>query len=126
MNHLETELEELKKEFTQMWELVSSQLKGALRALANNDHQTANKILEVENLVNETEMRIEKSCENMIALYNPVAIDLRFILALIKINNNLERLGDIATRIAKFVLKFGNPFYNELINKTHAIGRAHV
>ena len=121
MNNFETELEELRTDFIQMWELVSVQLKSALRALANNDPATANEVLERETRVNDTEMRIDKNCENMIALYNPVAVDLRFILALIKINNNLERLGDIATRIAKFTLKFGNPFYNELINKTHAL-----
>jgi phosphate transport system protein len=121
MNHFEEELEELKKEFVEMWELVSSQLKNSLRALAQTDQAAANRIFESETKVNELEMKISKSCENIIALYNPVAVDLRFILALMKINNNLERLGDIATRIAKFVNKYGDAFYNELINKTHAL-----
>jgi phosphate transport system protein len=121
MNHFESELEDLKSEFIKMWELVSTQLKTSLRALANNDRVLANSITEAENQVNLFELQIEKTCENLIALYNPVAVDLRFLLALIKINNNLERLGDIANRISKFVLKSGDPFYNELINKTHAL-----
>src|SRR5436190_11282 len=108
MNHFESELEDLKSEFIRMWELVSTQLKTSLRALANNDRALATSITEAENQVNLLELKIEKTCENLIALYNPVTVDLRFILALIKINNNLERLGDIANRISKFVLKAGD------------------
>ncbi len=122
MNHFEEELESLKTDFIQMWELVSAQMKTSARALATVDEALAREIIQNEKKVNEYELAIEKQCENIIALYNPVAIDLRFVLALIKINNNLERIGDIATRVSKFVLKYGDPFYNELINKTHALG----
>jgi len=121
MNHFEKEITDLKSDFTNLWELVALQLRNALRALANNDRELSNKILEEEKRVNALELRIERNCENIIALYNPVAIDLRFILAIIKMNSNLERAGDIATRIAKFVIKSDDAFYNDLINKTHAL-----
>ncbi len=121
MNHFETEIAELKSDFTSLWEMVALQLRNALRALANNDRTLSQAILEEENRVNALEVKIERNCENIIALYNPVAIDLRFILAMIKMNSNLERAGDIATRVAKFVLKADDAFFNDLINKTHAL-----
>ena len=121
MNHFESELEVLKGDFIKLWELVSSQLKGSMHALTNMDKKKAEEIIQLEKNVNALELQIEKDCENIIALYNPVAIDLRFILALIKINSNLEKAGDIASRISKFIVKFGDPFYNELIAKTHTL-----
>jgi phosphate transport system protein len=121
MNHFETELENLKLDFIRMWELVSRQLKGSMVALINMDAVKAKEIVMNEQMVNELELRIEKGCENIIALYNPVAIDLRFALALIKINASLEKVGDIATRISKFIVKFGDPFYNALITRTQTI-----
>jgi len=121
MNHFESELEALKKDFVKLWELVSSQLKGSMQALANMNKEKAGEIIVLEKTVNALELEIEKSCENIIALYNPVAIDLRFILALIKINSNLERAGDIATRIAKFVVKSEDSFYTDLITKTQTL-----
>ncbi len=121
MNHFESELEVLKLDFIRMWELVSSQLKGSMEALANMDKAKALEIVSAERRVNELEVTIERKCEDIIALYNPVAIDLRFVLALIKINTSLERTGDIAKRVSKFVIKSGDPFYNELISKTDTL-----
>ncbi|MFL5753731.1 MAG: phosphate signaling complex protein PhoU [Bacteroidia bacterium] len=121
MNHFETELEALKGDFIKMWELALSQLKGSLTALSNMDKELAQEILYGEKKVNELELKIEKSCENIIALYNPVAVDLRFVLALIKINTNLEKVGDLASRISKFITKSGSPFFTELITKTQTL-----
>lgn len=121
MNHFESELELLKADFVKQWELVSSQLRNAMRCLSSMDKEKAQEIIILEKKVNELDLKIEKSCENIIALYNPVAIDLRFILALIKINTSLEKTGDIASRIAKFVIKFGDNFYNDLITKTNTL-----
>src|ERR1043166_2131512 len=121
MNHFETELENLKHDFIRLWELVSRQLKGSMVALINMDGMKAKEIMMNEQMVNDLELKIEKGCENIIALYNPVAIDLRFPIALIKINTSLEKIGDIATRISKFIVKFGDPFYNQLITRTHTL-----
>lgn len=121
MNHFESELEVLKNDFVKQWDLVSSQLRNSMRALSAMDKTKAEEIIALENDVNELDLRIEKSCENIIALYNPVAIDLRFILALIKINTYLEKAGDIATRVAKFVIKNNDSFFNELVTKTNTL-----
>ena len=59
--------------------------------------------------MNAFELKIDSDVEDVIALYNPVAIDLRFVLAMLKINTNLERLGDFAEGIARFVLKCEEP-----------------
>jgi phosphate transport system protein len=121
MNHFEAELEALKLDFVSLWRLVSSQLRGSRESLATMDKERALEIISTDKQVNDLEVKIERNCENIIALYNPVAIDLRFVLALIKINTNLERVGDIAKRVAKFVVKSGDPFYNELISKTNTL-----
>lgn len=121
MNHFESELELLKTDFVKQWELVASQLRCSMRCLSSMDKEKAQEIIALEKTVNELDLKIEKSCENIIALYNPVAIDLRFILALIKINTYLEKAGDIASRIAKFVIKSGDNFYNDLITKTNTL-----
>ncbi|MBA3663034.1 MAG: phosphate signaling complex protein PhoU [Bacteroidetes bacterium] len=121
MNHFESELEGLKKDFIKMWELVALQLKSSLNALASMDHEKAQQIIITEMEVNDLDLKISKNCENIIALYNPVAVDLRFVLALIKINTYLEKVGDIASKISKFVIKSGDPFYNDLINKTQTL-----
>lgn len=121
MNQFETELESLKSDLINEWVLVSSQLKNSMIALSSMDKEKAHAVIEIEKSVNELELKIEKDCENLIALYNPVAIDLRFILALIKINTNLEKAGDIASRIAKFIVKNDDDFYNSLITKTQTL-----
>ncbi len=121
MNHFESELELLKSDFVKQWETVSMQLKSAMRVLSTMDKHKAQEIISLEVQVNELDLKIEKNCENIIALYNPVAIDLRFILSVIKINSSLERAGDIAARIAKFVIKSGDDFYSDLITKTNAL-----
>ncbi|MGE0566452.1 MAG: phosphate signaling complex protein PhoU [Bacteroidia bacterium] len=121
MNQFENELEILKTDVKQEWELVTSQLKKSMQALVSMDKELAKQVIEREKIVNQLEVKIEKECENIIALYNPVAIDLRFILALIKINTNLEKAGDMARWIAKFVVKNGSPFFSDLIAKTQTI-----
>lgn len=63
------------------------------------------------------ELTIDRHCENILALFNPVAIDLRFVLAVIKINSDLERLGDHANSIAKYIMEFGDSIDNSLIEE---------
>jgi phosphate uptake regulator len=63
-----------------------------------------------EKRVNGSELKIDRDCENIFALFCPVAIDLRFLLAVLKINSNLERIGDIAEGIAKYY-RCGSPFH---------------
>ena len=71
--------------------------------------------------MNALELKIDKDCENIFALFNPVAVDLRTVLAILKINNNLERSGDIAEGIAKYIIWADIPFDAELVEKTQIL-----
>jgi len=115
MNHLETELQELRQTTVQMWNLVISQIKKTRMALQQFDSDIAREVNATEKRVNAMELKIDQDCENIIALFNPVAIDLRFVLAILKINNNLERTGDIAQGIAKLVIQSNAAFEPNLV-----------
>ncbi|HWB24004.1 MAG TPA: phosphate signaling complex protein PhoU [Chitinophagaceae bacterium] len=118
MTQLETEIQLLKDEVKNMWVLVNSQLAKARASLLNFDKDLSREVILKEKRVNGSELKIDRDCENMFALYTPVAIDLRFLLAVLKINSNLERIGDIAEGIAKYVLSAQAPFTAELIEAT--------
>ena len=102
---IESELVLLKKEIDEMWTLVYNQLDRAGEAVLTLDKELAQQVIVRERRVNAFELKIDSDVEDVIALYNPVAIDLRFVLAMLKINTNLERLGDFAEGIARFVVK---------------------
>jgi phosphate transport system protein len=101
MSHLEKDLEQLKNDIIQMWNLVSSQIEKSRLALVNGDKDLAKEVRANEKLVDAFELKINMDCENIIMLQNPVAVDLRFLLSVLKINYNLERIGDYANAIAK-------------------------
>jgi phosphate transport system protein len=88
-----------------MWILVQSQLNKAREAMVKYDKDLAREVLVKEKRVNSFELKIDRDCENIFALHCPVAIDLRFLLAALKINTNLERIGDIAAGVAKYVIE---------------------
>ena len=96
---IESELILLKKEIDEMWTLVYNQLDRAGEAVLTLDKELAQQVIVRERRVNAFELKIDSDVEDVIALYNPVAIDLRFVLAMLKINTNLERLGDFAEGI---------------------------
>ena len=84
-----------------MTNLVKTQLEKSREAAIENDLDLADEVIANDKRVNGLELKIDKDCENILALYAPVAIDLRFILASLKINHDLERIGDLAKNIAK-------------------------
>ena len=118
MTHLDEELTLLKSELTNMWQLAISQLVKTREALVQFDKDLARQVVSAEKRVNSMELKIDRDCENIFALYNPVAVDLRTVLAILKINNNLERTGDIAEGIAKYIIYAKEPFDQELLEKT--------
>ncbi|MDO3644693.1 MAG: phosphate signaling complex protein PhoU [Mucilaginibacter sp.] len=105
MTPLENEITAVKKELISMWILVQSQLNKAKEAMVQFDKDLAREVLIKEKRVNSFELKIDRDCENIFALYCPVAVDLRFLLAALKINTNLERIGDIAAGIALYVVE---------------------
>ncbi|MDR0412299.1 MAG: phosphate signaling complex protein PhoU [Dysgonamonadaceae bacterium] len=105
MKHAEKELIAIKEEVSRMWTLVLSQLEKAKQAFFNNDVEQAREVVSREKRVNTFELKIDSDCENYIALYNPVAIDLRLVLSLIKISYTLERIGDFAEGIARHIVE---------------------
>ena len=81
----------------------------------------AREIKATEKRVNALELKLDRDCENIIALYNPVAVDLRFVIAVLKINMNLERSGDMAEGIAKYILKSESQFASTLMEQARII-----
>ena len=98
-----------------MQRLVRSQLSKCKNALIAFDHDLVAEVLYNEKRVNALELKIDRDCENILALFNPVAIDLRFVLATLKINSNLERIGDNAEGIARYVQDLDNPISSDVL-----------
>lgn len=101
MRHLEQEIYTLRQDVIDMWRLVISQVANAGEAILSFDKELAQKVSMREKKVDAYELKIDSECENIIALHQPVAIDLRFVLAVLKINSNLERIADFAYGIAR-------------------------
>ncbi|MBQ8565499.1 MAG: phosphate signaling complex protein PhoU [Bacteroidaceae bacterium] len=106
MVYIQQELEKLKSELLEMWDLVNSQLNRAGEALLSLDKEIAKDVMCREKRVNAFELKIDSDCEDIIGLYNPVALDLRFTLSSMKISTNLERIGDFCEGLARFVLDY--------------------
>ena len=115
---IETELEDLGREVDQMWTLVYNQMEQAQQAVLNLDRAAAQQIMVRERRVDAFELKIDSDVEDFIALYTPVAVDLRYVLAMLKINSDLERIGDYADGIARFVRDCGTESLDpELVEK---------
>jgi phosphate transport system protein len=99
----------------EMLQLCISQVAKAKESFVNHDSDLAEEVMNTENRVNALDIKIEKDCEKFLALYNPVAIDLRFIMAIRKINFDLERIGDHAYGIANYVVEMDNPSVPKLL-----------
>src|SRR5688572_11514699 len=121
MTHLDIEIKKLKTDMSEMFGLVYSQLEKARQALVEFDQDLAREVRVNEKRVNSFELKLDRDCENIIALMNPVAIDLRFVLACLKINSNLERIGDIAEGICQFVLNIRLELEKDLMQTTRIV-----
>jgi phosphate transport system protein len=98
--HFETELEKLHHRLMKMAGIVVNQIIGSLKALQECDVEAARSIIEHDRKVDKLDNKIDKLCQRIFALTQPVATDLRFIMSALKINNDLERMGDHAVGIA--------------------------
>jgi phosphate transport system protein len=99
--HLQREIENLKKHLLSLSAVVEDQVQKAIEAFLQRDGELALEVERRDRDVDQREVEVEEDCLKMLALYQPVATDLRLIVAVLKINNDLEQIGDLAVNIAR-------------------------
>lgn len=120
MRHFVEELDHLREKLLEMCGLVEDSVYRSVRSLADRDPAEAQKVLQNETRINQLEIEIDNLATKLLALQQPMATDLRFVTAAIKINNDLERMGDIAVNIVQRVLELINdPLIKPLIDIPH-------
>ncbi len=97
------ELNQVKMRILSLGSLVEERVRMAVTAVENRDAQGAEEIIQNDYEIDEMEVEIEEECLKVLALHQPVAVDLRFLVTVIKINGELERIGDQAVNIAQRV-----------------------
>jgi phosphate transport system protein len=97
------ELDNIKKMILSLGAMVEERVRLAAEAVENKDAEAAQRVIKTDYEIDEMEVEVEEACLKVLALHQPVAIDLRFLISVIKINNDLERIGDQAVNIAQRV-----------------------
>ena len=118
MTHLDAELKNLKDAILEMMSLGIVQLEKSKWAFIAQDTELAEEIIHNEKRMNALELSIDRKCENILALFNPVATDLRFVISMLKINSDIERIGDYGHGIAKYVVKMDEPITKQALEKS--------
>jgi len=101
---LDEHIEKLKSRVIKMCSLVDEQVQLAIKSVEEDDLELAKAVIEKDHKVDKYDIKIDKICQKIFALTQPVAMDLRLIMSSMTINNNLERIGDIAVNIAEYAL----------------------
>jgi phosphate transport system protein len=101
--HMQREIDRLKKKILTLGALVEGSVQQAIKALHERDNTLADRVIEADIEIDQMEVETEEECLKILALYQPVAVDLRFVIAVLKINNDLERIADQAVNIAERV-----------------------
>ena len=99
--HLQRDLEALKNQLLSMGRLVEKVSNQAIAALQERNPELSAGVHELDKMVDQQEVQIEEECLKILALHQPVATDLRFVVCVMKVNNDLERMGDLAINIAE-------------------------
>lgn len=112
---LDEHLDKLKTRIIKMCSLVDEQVQFAIKAVEDENIELANLVIERDKKVNKFDVKIDKICQKIFALSQPVAMDLRYIMSALTINNNLERIGDIAVNISENIILIKNKpvFYDK-------------
>ena len=128
--HMDREIDKLKKKILALSAVVEGSVQRATQALSARDAALAQEVIDRDEEIDNAEVDVEEECLKLLALYQPVATDLRYIIAILKINNDLERVGDEAVNIAERVVflahqeRFDIPFDFQLMSdKTQAMLR---
>jgi phosphate transport system protein len=98
---MQREIDKLKRRLLELSAEVENDVRMAVRAVEDREVTLAETVLHRETQINATEVEVEEECLKILALYQPVAGDLRYIIAVLKINQDLERIGDLAVHIAE-------------------------
>src|SRR5688572_12424602 len=98
--HLQKEILKIKKNILSLGTEVEDSVRKAVESLQKRDERLAQEVIDHDFAIDEMEVDLEEECLKILALYQPVANDLRFVIAILKINNDLERIGDLAGNIA--------------------------
>jgi phosphate transport system protein len=108
--HLHRAMDKIKKEILSLGALVEDRFKKSIESIRTENLELAKRIIDTDYEVDEREIEVEEECLKILALYQPVATDLRLIVAVIKINNDLERIADYAVNIARrFITSSDDP-----------------
>jgi phosphate transport system protein len=131
--HLEREQIHLKQSLVNLSTLIEETVEKATRVFREMDTEGAKALIEADSIIDKMEIKVEEECLKLLALYQPVAKDLRFIVTVLKINNDLERIGDLASNIAKCALflsqkpKLDTQFhFSEIISKAQVMLRKSI
>ena len=101
--HLQRQIETLKKKILTVGTLVEEAIAKSVSSLIHRDAKLAEEVISADDTIDASEVDVEEEVLKTLALHQPVAADLRFVIAVLKINNDLERMGDIARNISKRV-----------------------
>jgi len=99
--HMFREIDKLKKEILALGASVEEAVQRAVQSVIDRNARLASEVVEMDQEIDQAEVDIEEECLKILALHQPVAVDLRFIVAVLKINSDLERIGDLAVNVAK-------------------------
>src|SRR5437870_4078058 len=99
--HLQRQIEKLKRQITTMGTKVEQALLRAMVVIERRDAALADEVIKADQVIDQMEVDIEEECLQTLALYQPVASDLRYVVSVLKINNDLERIADMAENIAE-------------------------
>lgn len=99
--HLRREVDRLKRKLLALSAYVEESVQRAAKSISERDEKLALRVIDTDHEIDEMEVDVEEDCLKILALHQPVAIDLRLIIAVLKINNDLERIGDLAVNIAE-------------------------
>lgn len=117
MAAIDAELQALKDNLIDMLDLVRNQLVKCKKVIGKRTTSLAEEVVADEKRVNRQELTIDRDCENILALHNPVATDLRFVLSTLRITNELERIGDNASKLAGFMLDHADTIPGKWLEK---------
>lgn len=101
MKHFIRDMDRLKKNILMLGSMVEEATNKAITALINRRSELAEEVMHGDQVIDEMEIEVEDECLKILALHQPVAIDLRYIVTVLKVNHSLERIGDMAVNIAE-------------------------